>query len=85
MIAQMFCDFILLDTSLLKLKPSLLGAVAIYATNMITQQSKNHWSSALQQASGNYSETQLKSLASKLFYFVKRLENTTLKTIFRKY
>ena len=36
MIAQMFCDFILLSTSLLKQQPSLLAAVAIYATNKIS-------------------------------------------------
>ena len=36
MIAQMLCDFIFLDMTLLKKKPSLLGAVAVYATNMIT-------------------------------------------------
>jgi hypothetical protein len=36
MIAQMFCDFMLLNKSLLQKKPSVLGAVAIYATNKIT-------------------------------------------------
>jgi hypothetical protein len=33
----------------------------------------------------NVSEEQVKPLANELFYFIKRLEQTTLKTMFRKY
>lgn len=40
MIAQMLTDFILLEKALLLKKPSLLGAVVIYATNMITNKSR---------------------------------------------
>jgi len=36
MIAQMFCDFMLYNDELIKKKPSFLGAVAIYATKLIT-------------------------------------------------
>ena len=46
MIAQMLTDFMLLEKALLLKKPSALGAVAIYATNMITNKSKP-WNSNL--------------------------------------
>jgi hypothetical protein len=46
MIAQMLTDFMLLEKALLLKKPSVLGAVAIYATNMITNKSKP-WNSNL--------------------------------------
>ena len=48
MIAQMLCDFILLDMTMLKKKPSLLGAVAVYATNMITNKNNSKsWNAGL--------------------------------------
>ena len=46
MIAQMLCDFILLDISLLKKRASVLGATAVYATNMVTNRNKP-WNSSL--------------------------------------
>ena len=84
MIAQMFCDFILLDMALLKKKPSLLGAVAVYATNMITQRNRP-WNSALVTATGGYQEAEIKPLAKQLLHFIKKLEASSLKTMFRKY
>jgi len=84
MIAQMFCDFMLLDLQLLIHKPSLLGAVAIYATNKITNKSKP-WNVALMKCTGGIKEEQLKPLANELFYFIKKLEGSSLKTMMRKY
>lgn len=83
-IGQMLCDFILLDISLLKKRPSLLGAVAVYATNMITN--KNHpWNNSLVKCTGGVKEEEIQPLAKRLFYFIKRLEVSSLKTMFRKY
>lgn len=84
MIAQMFCDFILLNTSLLQHKPSLLGAVAIYATNKITNR-KFPWNASLRKCTLGIQEEDVKQLANELFYFVKTLECSSLKTMFRKY
>ena len=84
MIAQMFCDFTLLSMPLLKRKPSLLGAVAIYATNKILDK-RQPWNSDMEKCTGGIKEAELKPLANELFYFIKKLEGSTLKTIFRKY
>ena len=84
MIAQMFCDFILLDMNLLKNKPSTLGAVAVYATNMITNKNKA-WNHSLVKCTGGLKEEDLKPLAKTLFYSIKKLECSSLKTMFRKY
>lgn len=84
MIAQMLCDFILLDMSLLKKKASLLGAVAVYATNMITNRNRP-WNASLLKCSGGLREEEIKPLAKQLFYFIKKLEQSSLKTMFRKY
>ena len=73
MIAQMLSDFILLDMSLLKKKPSLLGAVAVYATNMITNKNKP-WNASLQKCTGGIQESEIKPIAKQLFYFIKKLE-----------
>ena len=82
----MLSDFILLDMSLLKKKPSLLGAVAIYATNMITNKnSSKPWNADLQKCTGGLKEEDVKPLAKQLFFFIKRLEQSSLKTMFRKY
>jgi len=51
----MFCDFMLLDMQLLVNKPSLLGAVAIYATNKITNKNKP-WNAALVKCTGGIRE-----------------------------
>jgi hypothetical protein len=65
-------------------KPSLLGAVAIYATNKITNKSKP-WNAGLMKCTGGIKEEQLKPLSNELFYFIKKLEGSSLKTIMRKY
>lgn len=83
MIAQMFCDFMLLDTQLLKNKPSELGAVAIYSTNLAMN--KKAWNCNLQSCTGGLKEDQIKPLSKQLFYFIKKLETSSLKTLFRKY
>lgn len=80
----MLTDFMLLEKALLLKKPSVLGAVAIYATNMITNKSKP-WNSNLQQCTGGIKEEEIKPLAKQLFYFIKKLEASSLKTMFRKY
>ena len=54
MVAQMFCDFILLSMSLLKKKPSLLGAVAIYCTNRLLD--KKPWNSDMVKCTGGLRE-----------------------------
>jgi hypothetical protein len=74
----------LLDMQLLVNKPSVLGAVAIYATNKITNKSKP-WNSALVKCTGGIKEDQLKPLSNELFYFIKKLESSSLKTMMRKY
>ncbi|MFN7881085.1 MAG: cyclin family protein [bacterium] len=84
MIAQMFCDFILLSSTLLQHKPSLLGAVAIYATNKITNRSRP-WNQSLVKCTLGIKEEDVKNLANELFFFVKKLEQSSLKTMFRKY
>ena len=83
MTAQMFCDFILLKLSLLRKKPSLLGAVAIYSTNKIMN--NRPWNANMVKCTGGIQEEQLKPIANELFYFIKKLETSTLKTMFRKY
>ena len=83
MVAQMFCDFILLNMSMLKKKPSMLGAVAIYCTNKIMD--KKPWNSDMVKCTGGIKEQQLKPLANELFYHIKKLESSSLKTMFRKY
>ena len=80
----MFCDFMLLNTSLLQHKPSLLGAVAIYATNKISNR-RNPWNANLRKCTLGYTEEDVKTIANELFYFVKKLESSSLKTMFRKY
>ena len=84
MIAQMFCDFMLLNKSMLMRKPSLLGAVAIYATHKITNRSKA-WNAALVKCTGGITEEQIKPIANELFFYIKRLQNSSLKTLFIKY
>jgi len=84
MIAQMLTDFMLLEKTLLIKKPSLLGAVAIYATNMITNKSRP-WNNNLVKCTGGIKEEEIKPLAKHLFYFIKKLEISSLKTMFRKY
>ena len=79
----MFCDFILLSRPLLQKKPSLLGAVAIYATLKISN--KRPWNADLQKCTGGIQEEQLRPLANELFHHIKRLEQTSLKTLFLKY
>lgn len=59
----MFCDFILLDVKLMQQKPSLLGAVAIYATNKITNKTKA-WNSSLSKCTGGLKEDTLKPIAN---------------------
>lgn len=83
MVAQMFCDFILLSMSLLRKKPSLLGAVAIYCTNKIMD--KKPWNQDMVKCTGGIKEQELKPLANELFYHIKKLEGSSLKTMFRKY
>jgi hypothetical protein len=68
----MLCDFMLLDMSLLKKKPSLLGAVACYATNMITNRQRP-WNGSLQKCTGGIKEEEIKPLAKQLFFFIKKL------------
>jgi hypothetical protein len=45
MTAQMFCDFMLYNSDMLKMRPSLLAATAIYATNKISNRARswNHY------------------------------------------
>lgn len=69
----MFCDFILLNMSLLHKKPSVLGAVAIYATNKITRTSKT-WSAGLMRGTGGIKEETVKPLANELFHAIKNWE-----------
>lgn len=80
----MFCDFIMLNLPMLQLRPSQLGALAIYATNKITNKSKA-WNAALVKCTGGVKAETLKPLANELFFFIKKLEATSLKTMFRKY
>jgi len=80
----MFCDFMLLNRSLLQFKPSLLGAVAIYAANKISNKNKP-WNVGLQKCSGGVREEDVKPLANELFFFIKKLEMSSLKTLFIKY
>lgn len=84
MIAQMFCDFMLLNLPLLQRKPSVLGAVAVYATNKITNKSRP-WNATLVKCTGGIKEETVKPLANELFFSIKKLEQTSLKTMFRKY
>lgn len=84
MIAQMFCDFMLYNVGLLKNRPSLLGAVAIYATNRISHRSRP-WNQSLIKATLGVKDHQLKPLVDELFYSVKKLEMDTMRTMFRKY
>lgn len=51
----MFCDFMLLNMPFLLKKPSLLGAVAIYATNKISNKNKP-WNAALVKCTGGIKE-----------------------------
>lgn len=80
----MFCDFILLNWSLLSKEPSLLGAVAIYATNKITRTNRP-WSPGLVKCTGGIKEERVKPLANELFHAIKNWEQSELKTLFRKY
>lgn len=73
----MLCDFILLDFYLLKKKPSLLGAVAVCATNMLTNKNRP-WNQRLEVATKGLKEEDVKPLAKHLFYSVKKLEQTSL-------
>ena len=84
MIAQMFCDFILLNSTLLKQRASVLGAVAIYATNRITNRARP-WNASLIKCTLGIKEEDISGLANELFFFIKRLEQSNLKTLFRKY
>lgn len=84
MIAQMFCDFTLYNTQLLKERPSLLGALAIYATNKISNRTRP-WNQSLVKVTLGVREEQLKTLMNTLFISIRKLEQTTMKTMFRKY
>ena len=80
----MFCDFTLYNVNLLKQRPSLLGALAIYATNKISNRSRP-WNQSLVKATLGVREDQLKPLVNELFFSVKKLEVDTMRTMFRKY
>jgi hypothetical protein len=80
----MFCDFMLLSKPLLQHAPSLLGAVAIYATNRARGKARP-WNAGLTECTGGLREADLKPLAEELFAFIRRLEQSQLRTLFIKY
>lgn len=84
MIAQMFCDFMLYSADMLKERPSLLAATAIYATNKISNRARS-WNQSLVKATLGVREDDLKRPLSQLFISIKKLEQTTMQTMFRKY
>lgn len=62
MVAKMFCDFMLVDSGMLKYKPSVLGAVAIYATNLLMKKQRP-WNSALQKYTGALTSDELEAVS----------------------
>jgi len=57
--------------------------VAVYATNKIMD--KKAWNNDMVKCSGGIMEQELKPVANELFYYIKKLESSSLKTMFRKY
>ena len=68
MIAQMLCDFMLLNKNLMLNKPSTLAAISIYGTNWL-QYPKPHWNTNLQNKTGGIQENEIKPLTDYLFDF----------------
>jgi len=61
-----------------------LGAVAIYATNKIANKNRP-WNGGLFKCTGGVREDDVRPLANELFFFIKKLEMSSLKTLFIKY
>ena len=55
----------------------------MYATNKIMD--KKAWNADMVKSSGGIKEQDLKPVANELFYYIKKLESSSLKTMFRKY
>lgn len=70
MIAKMLCDFMLVDSDMLKHKPSHLGAVAIYATNVLMKKQRP-WNAALQNYTGGLTSQDIIPVVEQLFNSVK--------------
>lgn len=85
MIAKMLCDFMLIDSKLLKVKPSHLAAVAIYATNVLMNKQRP-WNAGLLKYSGGLCTTDLESLADQLFESIKvQQQSHYTNSLFQKY
>ena len=61
-----------------------MGAVAIYATNKIANKNRP-WNGGLLKCTGGVREEDVRPLANELFFFIKKLEMSSLKTLFIKY
>ena len=61
-----------------------MGAVAIYATNKIANKNRP-WNGGLAKCTGGLREDEVRTLANELFFFIKKLEMSSLKTLFIKY
>ena len=61
-----------------------MGAVAIYATNKIANKNRP-WNGGLSKCTGGVREDDVRPLANELFFFIKKLEMSSLKTLFIKY
>jgi hypothetical protein len=46
---------------------------------------KKAWNNDMVKCSGGIKEQELKPVANELFYYIKKLEGSSLKTMFRKY
>ena len=72
LLAQYLTDTALLDCSLVKERPSKVAAVSVYAA-MSVFKSNNIWNSMLAKHT-SYREADVKSMASDLISFVKKIE-----------
>ena len=85
MIAKMLCDFTLIDSTLLKVKPSLLAAVSIYATNVLMNKQRP-WNAGLMKYSGGLCSTDLEPLVDQLFESIKvQQQSHYTNSLFQKY
>jgi hypothetical protein len=84
-LAQYLCDTCLLDCTLMKERPSKLGAVCLYAALRLAKgPSHPVWNATLAKNTG-YREDEVRGMAMDLVKFVRNVEQSSLQSLFKKY
>jgi len=85
LLAQYLTDTALLDCSLVKERPSKVAAVSVYAALTVFKGNSGPiWNSMLTKHT-SYRESDVKGMAADLISFVKKIEQSQLKTMHMKF